>query len=57
MVKSQVIRGWVTTDLRKVMYELKAENPDKSLIELQNDVARIVRENKHKIRIKDGFWK
>lgn len=49
---------WVHPDFRKWMYELKAENPDKTLLELQLEVAKNF--DKDRLRRKpDGtvWWK
>lgn len=36
---------WATPTFRKFLYEKKAETPDKTLFEIQDDIAELLRSN------------
>lgn len=49
---------WVTPNFRKCMYEAKATNPEKTLFDIQDEIAEAFREQKLKIKQNENkpFW-
>ena len=41
---------WVTPMFRKSLYEQKAESPDKTLFDIQDDIAKALREQSLKLK-------